>query len=611
MMMDWITKKAKYFVIAMGATVCIAMVFMGPPTDQGIAMEREVGNINGKSISLESFQRELNFYQEQERNRSGQTPSGLQLTQLRKQAFDYKVQEFLFADLFKQYQLYVSPEEMWDHLINNPIPAIQQDSNFQTNGSFDKSKYIAWLSQEQTLNLPLIRTIEMQMKTNILPSLQLSQLFYSQQHTTDLEMAYDKSIQNNKIKFVYYKIPDEDMSLDSSFVTEEKIQEYYQAHPDSFYYSEKAAKLGYISTPIHPSREDSLTTKALMEDIEVELSNGTPFEDLAASYSDDASSARNGGKLGGFRPKEAWIPAFGEAAFALKKGEISKPVLTQFGYHLIQCNDVKGKGSKKKMDLSHILIRVTPSPETTDSLAQVLESYRQEILDNGFSLQEYAKESGLEYSEPSTIQQWNFASIQGQYIPGLHSFSFEEESSTSAISQVLQTEQNLYLFERKALFPKGRNLERSRSAIASRILSEEKRRLAKQALIEQEEAIRELSTRSVSKLPKKLGQAHLDTTDLVSTASWIPGIGHNQAAVYTVAEQPEGTWSPILELNDGVIMGNILVKEKKDLQWALETGDFKTPEVNRQKIMALQNQWVQSLVQFADVTNNLDAIYKN
>ena len=424
-------------------------------------------------------------------------------------------------------------------------------------------------------------------------------------------MAYKQYIQEKKVKFVYYKVSDEDFSVSPSFATEEKIQEYYKASPDSFYYSEEAVQLGYVSMPLTPSSEDSLVARALIQDIEVELSEGIAFEDLAISYSEDASSAENGGNLGGFQPKEAWVPAFGNVAFALKKGDISKPVLTQFGYHIIQCNDIKGKDSKKQMDLSHILIRISPSPETMDSLTQIMESYRRAALDNGSNLQEYAKEAGLRYSKSPIIEKWEFASIDNQYIPGLHSFSFGKAPNDSSISQVLQTEQNLYLFEKETNYPKGRSLERSREAIVSSILSKEKRRLAKQALASEQATIQKQSIKSISKFPKKLGKANMDTTGWVSATSWVLGIGYDQPVTYTIMKQPKGTWSKILELSDGVIMGNVLKKETKNLSWDVKNGNPTPPKRDPQDMKLLQTRWLQSLIQSAEVSNKLDVVYKN
>lgn len=64
------------------------------------------------------------------------------------------------------------------------------------------------------------------------------------------------------------------------------------------------------------------------------LSQGKSFEELAAKYS-KCPSARQGGDLGRFA-EGRMVEAFEEAAFALKPGEVSKPVRTKFGYHLIK-----------------------------------------------------------------------------------------------------------------------------------------------------------------------------------------------------------------------------------------------------------------------------------
>ena len=71
-----------------------------------------------------------------------------------------------------------------------------------------------------------------------------------------------------------------------------------------------------------------------VEDLQKKLSEGTSFEELAKSFS-KCPSGQQGGDLGEFG-RGRMVPAFEEAAFALDVDQVSAPVKTQFGYHLIQ-----------------------------------------------------------------------------------------------------------------------------------------------------------------------------------------------------------------------------------------------------------------------------------
>ena len=96
--------------------------------------------------------------------------------------------------------------------------------------------------------------------------------------------------------------------------------------------------------PLRPNEKDLTDEEALAKtkELRAKIIAGADFAVVAKAESDDTGSGANGGDLGSFT-KGRMVPEFETAAFALKVGEISQPVKTQFGYHLIQIQEHNNK----------------------------------------------------------------------------------------------------------------------------------------------------------------------------------------------------------------------------------------------------------------------------
>ena len=108
---------------------------------------------------------------------------------------------------------------------------------------------------------------------------------------------------------------------------------------------------------------------------------GGDFAEIAKEYSQDQGSAVKGGDLGPKEFHELVFP-FNRVAFKLAQGEISEPVLTIFGYHIVKAEQIlpatEGKG--KRMSLRHILIRF-PSPDAKAESETVAQKAQVQVLD--------------------------------------------------------------------------------------------------------------------------------------------------------------------------------------------------------------------------------------
>jgi len=137
---------------------------------------------------------------------------------------------------------------------------------------------------------------------------------------------------------VEYLLLDKVKMLDEVKVDDDEIQQKYQALVDNFEGQEER-QASHILIEISDSRDaGDAETKA--KDIAQRIAAGEDFAELAKAESDDPGSAENGGDLG-FNGKGLFVPEFDEALFALEKGQVSEPVLTDFGYHIIKLIDVK------------------------------------------------------------------------------------------------------------------------------------------------------------------------------------------------------------------------------------------------------------------------------
>lgn len=132
-------------------------------------------------------------------------------------------------------------------------------------------------------------------------------------------------------------------------VTEEEAKTYYESHKADYMEQESRETSHILIAPV-PMSADGATiltatqadwdaAKAEAEKVRSEIQNGADFVTEAEKYSDDATTKESGGELG-MVIRGQMVPAFEEAVFSLKKGELSQPVRTQYGYHLIEVTDI-------------------------------------------------------------------------------------------------------------------------------------------------------------------------------------------------------------------------------------------------------------------------------
>ncbi len=126
--------------------------------------------------------------------------------------------------------------------------------------------------------------------------------------------------------------------------TDAQVREFYDKNPDKFK-QEEALRASHILIRAEEKADEATKKKARAEADEVlkQLKGGADFAGLAKKHSADGSAAQ-GGDLN-FFPKGQMVPAFDQAAWALKPGEMSDIVTTQFGYHIIKATERRAEST--------------------------------------------------------------------------------------------------------------------------------------------------------------------------------------------------------------------------------------------------------------------------
>ncbi len=221
-------------------------------------------------------------------------------------------------------------------------------------------------------------------------------------------------------------------------VTDPEKQNFYTATKDSLALKPVSWKLGMIMREIKPGKDASAQKLAQMQTILQRLKAGEDFATLAAAES-DCPSKEVGGDLGFFK-RGMMVKPFEDAAFALKVGQISDIVETQFGYHIIKLEEIKGEEIRAR----HILKML--SAATADTLYEhnLMEDIRARFargesfaaLATAYSMDpESAADGGSlgEFSEPDFPELFSAQILQ---------------TPVGQLTPVLENEGMLYLFIR-------------------------------------------------------------------------------------------------------------------------------------------------------------------
>jgi len=171
-------------------------------------------------------------------------------------------------------------------------------------------------------------------------------------------------------------------------VTPAEVKRFFNRIPkDSLPFFSAEVEVAQIVKIAKVSEKQKDEIKRQLIEIRNRLLSGEDFTTLAKKHSSDPSVTSNNGDMG-WMGRGMLVPEFEAMAFKLKPGEISMPVETEYGFHIIQLLERRGNEYHSR----HILMAPSPSPEDLQVASKFLDSLRAVIIKDSLAFQKMAKE---------------------------------------------------------------------------------------------------------------------------------------------------------------------------------------------------------------------------
>jgi len=350
--------------VILGAIVVVFVLWgVGSWTSQ---RSGRVATVNGDPISLEEFRITYKRVLEQVRQSFGNNLNEdlIKTLQLPKQAMDELINRNLMRQAAAELNLQVSDEEL--------SRSIQDISAFQTAGLFDNRRYQTILDRNsmtpESFEINQRDALMIQKLNNIITSsvkisdqevvqwykwdnteVNLDFVLFDPERYQDISTAgeemqtyfedHKESYKNAPTINVRYLKFEPKTFVSQVVVSEDEIEVYYEDHPDEFR-NPKTVEARHILIKLNQdaSPEEIAKGKEHIETVLQKAKDGQDFAELAKENSEDTSKDK-GGYLGTFR-RDAMVKPFSDKAFSMEAGEISDPVRTRFGWHIIKVEKV-------------------------------------------------------------------------------------------------------------------------------------------------------------------------------------------------------------------------------------------------------------------------------
>ncbi len=499
-----------------------------------------IGSVNGDKITSQQYDASVRQQVALLRQQAGsQELNANHYAIANQQAWDALVRNLLVEQAVAKRKIKVSDDEVLAVFKNNPPPEIL--NQFRTeSGQVDINAYYAalqnpendWSSAEAYIR-------------SLLPRQKLNDEIVSGAVVTDMAVREEYIRQTGRAVAEYMGVLFSELGAEFK-PGEDEITAWYDSHADDFQ-ADELGRAKVVRFAKEPSEADAGDVRSFILEIREEILSGSKdFTIAVTDYSEDANSIIRGGDLGRF-DRTRMDPAFTEAAFSLEVGQLSDPVRTKFGYHLIEVTeqDIDDNGEVYEVTARHILLKIKPGQDTLDLIRESAEDFRGRV--DGSSFTTTAEAEALDLVSPATF-------AAGRDIPtiamSLRGGNWVFDAKSGEVSPVFENLGFFYVVLAEAAVPAGvRPLDEVRGQVTLAVTKDQKLTAAKAQLAPAVVEVQNGGTLAEVATARALAHA---VTDTFTANSNVDGVGYGTDFNMEVIHSAPGQLLPEIETLRGV-----------------------------------------------------------
>jgi len=422
----------------------------------------EIGSVNGDPVMYEDYMAAYRNLYDQVQGSQEEPITSQQNRDIEDAAFDEMVNQILIRQELDRRGITVTDEEISQAAQFSPPQDLRPQFTTEE-GRFDAQAYQQFLAQLPQDQLLLLEAYY----RDVIPRGKLLRQVSSGIWLSDAELWQMYQDQNAQVEVRYIPLDPSTRYADELFTVEESAaRDYYDEHEEDFEVPARATVRAVILDKT-PTAADTAASRERAREIRQDLLDGADFADVAARESSDEGSAQGGGELGVF-PQGQMVAAFDSAVFDAPVGELTEPVQTSFGFHVIEVQERWGQDSAQAR---HILVPVARSDSSEIALLTRADSLEDAAEDR--NLASAASELGLEVTTHQINQ--NFPLVPGAGQIGEGSDWAFEEALVGDVSPVFENQQAFYALELVSSTPEGvLPFAEALETIRARLLAEQK-----------------------------------------------------------------------------------------------------------------------------------------